>query len=109
MSLFGFHLLQHVEQRFFGIGPVVTLEAAEVGYGRFALVALEVGDGAGCLDVDKLLLAQNHASDHFAAMDRAQGGRDDIQPVGLALAFRTGFVVAAHPQRRADRVRRHAE
>src|SRR5262245_58750726 len=34
------------------IGPVVTLEAPEVAYRGFALVAVQVGDGARRFDVD---------------------------------------------------------
>src|ERR1700734_1334034 len=62
-------LLQDALEVAEGVGPVVALETAQVGDRRLAFVADEVGDGARHLDIDELLLAQDHLRDHRLVVD----------------------------------------
>src|SRR5262249_32185194 len=103
------HLLDHLQQGFLGIGPVVALEAAKIVDHRPTPEALQAGDGPRCLGVDELLFAQDDAGDHLAAAHLTEGGRHDVEPVGLALAIGAALAVATYPEWRANGLIRHAE
>jgi len=76
------HMLQNLEHCRHGICPIVTLKTPQIINRCFTLKTLQFRNRPRRFGIDKLLLAQNYAGNHFAAMHVFQCRRDDIMPIG---------------------------
>ncbi len=77
----------------------MALKTAQVVDKCLALKTLESGNRPWRFGVNVFLLTKNDLSNQLPAVNLVQRGRDDVEPVGFAAAFRTTLTVAADPKR----------